>query len=121
MCFGWGLSMSMSKISSFSSSIRWLMLLLLTLRSMLTLPVEPVESVLVGGSGCWEPGPEPEVDRAVSILVRCRPCVSMLMLAWRGGLLMLGLSSPLLGEKAGCEVGKEESRSGEPTWPRPDN
>lgn len=41
------------------------------------------------------------------------------MLACRGGLLRPGLSSPFCEKPAGCEVGNEESRKGEPTWPRP--
>ena len=88
------------------------MLFELTLRSMLA-RAEPLESVRCGttGAGGWED----DAERAASSLVRCSSCVSMLILACRGGLLMLGLSSPLAAKPAGCDVGKEESRSGDPT------
>jgi hypothetical protein len=39
----------------------------------------------------------------------------MLMLACRGGLLIPGLSSPFADMPVGWEVGKVESRNGDPT------
>lgn len=111
MSFRFGvLSKSMLKTSC-SSSIRWLTLLLLSARSMLVLPADPFDSVLVGAGAPF--------PRAASSFVRCSSCVSMLMLACRGGLLRPGLNSPFDEKPAECDVGKEESRKGEPTWPRP--
>lgn len=82
-------SKSMSN-SSCSSSMRCPTLLLLSARSMLVL-AEPLESVLVGAA-----------DRAASSRVRCSSCVSMLMLACLGGLLIMGgLMSPLAVTPAG--------------------
>ena len=92
--------------------MRWLTLLLLSARSMLDRPADPLDNVRVGAVGACDP----EAERAASSLVRCSSWVSILMLACRGGLLMLGLSSPFAGTLVGCEVGNEESRRGDPTW-----
>lgn len=109
---------SISKSSCSSSILSRPTLLLLMARSRLLRPEEPVDSVLVGPGGMI--GVAPLVpcaacERAASSFVRWSSCVSMLMLACRGGELRLGLSSPL--DVRGAEVGameKPEFRSGDP-------
>lgn len=64
---------------------------------------------------------EDEATRAALRFVRCSSCVSMLMLAWRGGLLTLGLRECSGAREGRCDWGgpgrapKPELRRGEPT------
>ena len=101
---------SMSKSSCSSSILARPTLVLLNARSSETRPFDPFETLRV------IPTAAAACERAASSFVRCSSCVSMLMLACRGGLLTVGLRSPLVRDGGAFQL-KPAFRRGERMCP----